>query len=818
MNNHFARMVLVLLMVMCSFVNARPFEIAMPAFSLSQNTDPQAAKFAEKLGALLAQKSGYTIYQQAKLAAKLSSHVLAKIDIEDPKTLSEAGSAAGVEYVLAGKIDQVGSRIFLTGKMVRVSDNYVLLEISEIVIGGIDLLEERIPGIVTRLCAAIPVAPRTSNKEAAIVPTAARDSTAHSQLVTEKDAALASLKGKIGDLYITTAEDNAIVEMDGKTLEGTSPLTLKNIPAGPHKIKAQKGGRVGSKEIFLKPDDLLKVSIPMALGKGTLKVFSEPSGAVARIDGKIVGQTPVKLDSVAAGARQMWIAKPSYFTIKQAIAVEINKTMELTDTLKPCAYLTVEPSVKSATITVNDVQYPLQALARMEIAVGKTRIRVEAEGYQTYYDSCTLVRGEEKQVKVKLVSMSRLAKAETPKRPLPAKDSVQHVESAQEKEVLLASVQGRTGDLYISTVEDTARIELDGVPLEGTTPLTLKSIPAGPHRIRVQKGGNFGFQDVFLKPDDLAKILIPMTPGRGKLKVFSEPSGAIARIDGKTIGQTPLKFDSVTAGPHHLFITKPSYLTIKQDLAVDIDSMVEVNDTLKPCAYLTIETPSMNATIFVNDAQHPLQTLSRLEVPVGDVRIRAEAEGYQAFYDSFTVVMGEEKQRKIKLVSKFGVLKIKSRPAKANIFLNDNPAGLTDTTMRVPALQKYSIRLEKETYVPQAFDLSVVNDSTTIVSIALRHTQTFEDSAEMVLNKRLKTFQTARRLFFGALAIGCGGAGLYYDTRLKQAANVYNSDKSNNLSSYDAEWKFVKKRESERNIVSYISGVCALGFLISIPF
>jgi hypothetical protein len=141
--------------------------------------------------------------------------------------------------------------------------------------------------------------------------------------------------------------------------------------------------------------------------------------------------------------------------------------------------------------------------------------------------------------------------------------------------------------------------------------------------------------------------------------------------------------------------------------------------------------------------------------------------------------MGEQKQMKLKLVSKFGVLRIKSRPAGANVFINGNPAGLTDTTMRVSAPQKYTIRLEKETYDTQTCDLSVANDSTTEISIVLLHIKKFSDSAAVVWKKKMKTFQIVRRILFGGLAIGCAGAGEYYNLRMKQAANIYNSDKSN---------------------------------------
>ena len=95
MIKHLVISVLFLMAAIFSTAYARPYDIAIPAFSITQSTNPQAANFADKLASLLARKSGYTIYRAAELSSRITPRVLANINIEDLKTLAEAGVSAG---------------------------------------------------------------------------------------------------------------------------------------------------------------------------------------------------------------------------------------------------------------------------------------------------------------------------------------------------------------------------------------------------------------------------------------------------------------------------------------------------------------------------------------------------------------------------------------------------------------------------------------------------------------------------------------------------------------------------------------------------
>jgi hypothetical protein len=67
-----------------------------------------------------------------------------------------------------------------------------------------------------------------------------------------------------------------------------------------------------------------------------------------------------------------------------------------------------------------------------------------------------------------------------------------------------------SGDLVVSSDHAGTSVEMDGKPVPGETPLTLKGISAGEHSITVRKGTWFGAQKTTLAAGDISRVSIPM--------------------------------------------------------------------------------------------------------------------------------------------------------------------------------------------------------------------------------------------------------------------------------------------------------------------
>ena len=105
---------------------------------------------------------------------------------------------------------------------------------------------------------------------------------------------------ELADLYLTSDPTEAVVYLNGKRM-GRTPITLEQIPAGKHNLVLRKGYQVAKLQVNLAPDDLVKKQVKLEYQKGELKVFTEPSGARVYLDGKTIGESPLKITDVKAG-------------------------------------------------------------------------------------------------------------------------------------------------------------------------------------------------------------------------------------------------------------------------------------------------------------------------------------------------------------------------------------------------------------------------------------------------------------------------------------------------------------------------------------
>jgi hypothetical protein len=109
-----------------------------------------------------------------------------------------------------------------------------------------------------------------------------------------------------GVLVVTTSPPGATVTVDGRVVPGTTPVVVEDIRlSGSHRVSAEAPGRRGNAlEIHGEPGRLARtvhLNLPSALG--SLTVESDPPGAEVRIDGKLVGRTPVTLGDLRVDER-----------------------------------------------------------------------------------------------------------------------------------------------------------------------------------------------------------------------------------------------------------------------------------------------------------------------------------------------------------------------------------------------------------------------------------------------------------------------------------------------------------------------------------
>lgn len=130
----------------------------------------------------------------------------------------------------------------------------------------------------------------------------------------------------------------------------------------------------------------------------------------------------------------------------------------------------------------------------------------------------------------------------------------------------------RTGSVEVTADVEGAGLLVDGRRLGGV-PQRVDGLPAGSHRVRVEKEGRPPYElEVQVIPGQLARVrarLAAAGPARG-LRVDSDVAGASVFLDRKFVGKTPLEIEGVEPGPHRLNVSAEGY-----DMHLET---VEVND------------------------------------------------------------------------------------------------------------------------------------------------------------------------------------------------------------------------------------------------
>jgi len=141
-----------------------------------------------------------------------------------------------------------------------------------------------------------------------------------------------------GFVSVDSKPSGAKVYLDGDH-KGETPLSLSKVVVGSHTIKLTKPYY----------DDVTKtVSVSVGktthvyeslLGRGAIKISSEPVGANAYLDGIYKGITPLFLDNIKEGNYEITLTKSGYANVTKTIQVSVGKTIQVSETLSFATWL-----------------------------------------------------------------------------------------------------------------------------------------------------------------------------------------------------------------------------------------------------------------------------------------------------------------------------------------------------------------------------------------------------------------------------------------------------------------------------------------------
>ncbi|MFA4906744.1 MAG: PEGA domain-containing protein [archaeon] len=152
-----------------------------------------------------------------------------------------------------------------------------------------------------------------------------------------------------GSISIQAAPIGSKVSIDGKAA-GVSPLFIKQIAVGSHKVRIESGEHYEPFEttLFVGLGETQVIQTSLKERIGSLMITSNPPGAIIKIDGagyKLTSgenaKTPIKLSRIWAGEHTVSLEMPGYAPTKQNVVIRVDDlkpmqfTLEKLVTIKP---------------------------------------------------------------------------------------------------------------------------------------------------------------------------------------------------------------------------------------------------------------------------------------------------------------------------------------------------------------------------------------------------------------------------------------------------------------------------------------------------
>ena len=122
-------------------------------------------------------------------------------------------------------------------------------------------------------------------------------------------------------LKVQSQVPNAEVFVDGSSL-GRAPIDRNDMDPGKHYVVVHKDGFTDFKrEVVLLENQTITMVADLS-ATGALRVLSSPEGAEVKIDGELIGRTPVQRDAVPSGDHIVEFKMKGFFDHKETMKIE----------------------------------------------------------------------------------------------------------------------------------------------------------------------------------------------------------------------------------------------------------------------------------------------------------------------------------------------------------------------------------------------------------------------------------------------------------------------------------------------------------------
>lgn len=267
--------------------------------------------------------------------------------------------------------------------------------------------------------------------------------------------------------------------------------------------------------------------------------------------------------------------------------------------------------------------------------------------------------------------------------------------AGQQFQVTLAKLPGR---LRIE-VPEAVQVTIDAKP-SGAAPGEFELAP-GSHTVAIASERYQPFSEsVEVQGEGKTQAFAPkLVPAWGDVAITSEPAGAQLIVDGQPRGVTPLTAQ-IMAGNHPIELRLEGFKPWTTDVQVKANEPLTLGPVRLglPDGRLSLRSDPAGASVSVAGVyrgQTPLDIELRPDLAQAVVLTKA---GYEAATRQVNLKSGERQTLVVPLRGVFGEVAIRAQPADAQVFIDGNPSGNVNQTVRLVATT-HDIEIRKAGFV-----------------------------------------------------------------------------------------------------------------------
>jgi len=207
-----------------------------------------------------------------------------------------------------------------------------------------------------------------------------------------------------------------------------------------------------------------------------------------------------------------------------------------------------------------------------------------------------------------------------------------------------------SGSLTVVSDPAGATVVLDGKG-RGSSPLTLGTIPAGRHQLRLELDDHESHEvAVLVRKGSNQQIDAPMSLLSGTITINTTPSGATCYVDGKAIGESPCTKSGVPIGQHEVEVRRDYFEAETATVTVKHGQETPWKAVLAALPVpVTVGSEPQGAEVQLNGRSVGV-TVHKTELTPGDYELELDLAGYESVAQPLSIVPGEPEALSIALV------------------------------------------------------------------------------------------------------------------------------------------------------------------------